>query len=101
MPDAPVPRAAPPALEPRTMALFLDVDGALIDFADAPDRVVVDPALVDRLASLQRGCAGALALVSGRRIETLDALFAPLRLPCAGLHGLQRRHGEMVEQAPG
>jgi trehalose 6-phosphate phosphatase len=82
------------------MALFLDVDGALIDFADAPDLVAVDAALVARLQSLQRGFEGALALVSGRRIETLDALFAPLQLPCAGLHGLQRRHGDVVEQAP-
>lgn len=83
------------------MTLFLDVDGALIDFADAPDRVVVDAALVARLGSLQRDFGGALALVSGRNIDTLDALFAPLRLACAGLHGLQRRHGEVVEQAPG
>src|SRR6202040_1574586 len=34
---------------------------------------------------------GALALVSGRSIEYLDALFAPLRLPAAGLHGVERR----------
>jgi len=34
---------------------------------------------------------GALALVSGRSVEYLDALFAPLRLPSAGLHGVERR----------
>jgi trehalose 6-phosphate phosphatase len=30
--------------------------------------------------------------VSGRSIEYLDALFTPLRLPCAGLHGVERRN---------
>ena len=34
---------------------------------------------------------GAVALVSGRSIGYLDALFAPLRLPVAGLHGVERR----------
>jgi trehalose 6-phosphate phosphatase len=32
-----------------------------------------------------------VALVSGRSIDYLDALFAPLRLPAAGLHGVERR----------
>jgi trehalose 6-phosphate phosphatase len=30
-------------------------------------------------------------LVSGRSIHYLDELFAPLRLPAAGLHGVERR----------
>ena len=34
---------------------------------------------------------GAVALVSGRSIAYLDALFAPLKLPAAGLHGVERR----------
>lgn len=98
------PRSAPPPLADvgalSEIALFLDVDGALLDFADTPDGVVVPPALVARLGELHQRLGGALALVSGRRIETLDALFAPLRLPCAGLHGLERRNGETVEHAP-
>lgn len=78
------------------MALFLDVDGVLLDFADQPDAVVVADALIQRLQALQ---GGALALVSGRSISALDALFAPLRLPCAGLHGLERRHRGDVQRA--
>src|SRR3546814_1840091 len=38
------------------------------------------------------GCA--IALVSGRRLEDVDQLFAPLKLAAAGLHGLQRRDAE-------
>ncbi|MCU0977346.1 MAG: trehalose-phosphatase [Steroidobacteraceae bacterium] len=71
-------------------ALFLDVDGTLLDIAEAPDRVSVPARVVDLLARLAaRG--GALALVSGRSIRDLDGLLAPLRLPCAGLHGAERR----------
>ncbi len=72
-------------------ALFLDVDGTLIEIADAPDDVSVDPAMIDVLARLGRRFGGALALVSGRQLDTLDRLFRPLRLTAAGLHGLERR----------
>jgi trehalose 6-phosphate phosphatase len=46
---------------------------------------------VDLLAQLSARFGGALALVSGRSIRDLDSLLAPLRLPCAGLHGAERR----------
>lgn len=105
MPQPTRPRAAPPLLDDGgagalgPVALFLDVDGVLLTLADAPDAVAVPPALVARLGELHTRLDGALALVSGRRIAVLDALFAPLRLPSAGLHGLERRHGECRWQA--
>ena len=73
------------------MALFLDVDGCLIDLADRPEDVVVPPGLVDDLERLSARVGGALALVSGRAIADIDRLFAPLRLPAAGQHGLEWR----------
>ena len=76
-------------------ALFLDVDGCLLDFAATPDGAVVDAALRNALARLWQRLGGALALVSGRSLATLDAMFAPLRVPAAGLHGLERRHGDL------
>lgn len=89
----------PPPLSDR-WALFLDVDGTLLAFADHPDRVAVPQGLVPRLAQLQALFDGALALVSGRRIETLDRLFAPLQPAAAGMHGLQRRRaGEALPVA--
>ncbi|MDI9238854.1 trehalose-phosphatase [Lysobacter sp. LF1] len=81
---------APPAITPD-WALFLDVDGTLLDFADAPGDVLVQPELIDVLAVLHGRLDGALALVSGRTLVQLDELFAPLHLPAAGLHGLERR----------
>ena len=74
--------------------MFLDVDGCLLDFAARPDEVTVPPGLPEALESLSARLQGALALVSGRSLQTLDALFDPLRLPAAGLHGLERRLGD-------
>ena len=81
-------------------ALFLDVDGCLLDFADAPDRVVVPLGLRERLFSLSLRLGGALALVSGRSLQSLDDLFWPLRLPAAGMHGVERRSQARLVHAP-
>lgn len=93
---APLALPAPPPVQAH-WALFLDVDGCLLDFADRPEDVDVPAGLADALSRLARGLDGALAFVSGRRIEQLDALFAPLRIPAAGLHGLElREHADRV-----
>jgi trehalose 6-phosphate phosphatase len=86
--DPPRPRPPAPADD---WALFLDVDGCLLDFADAPDAVTVPTTLHATLQRLSQRLHGALALVSGRALRRIDELFAPLRLPAAGLHGLERR----------
>jgi trehalose 6-phosphate phosphatase len=83
-------------IAPDGDALFLDVDGTLLEIAHHPDAVSVPPPLVAALDHLARRFGGALALISGRSIENLDALFAPLRLPCAGVHGLERRDAAAV-----
>lgn len=75
----------------RRYCLFLDVDGTLLEFADTPAAVSVPPSLRARLEALQRLTGGAVALISGRTLRSLDQLFAPLRLPAAGNHGLERR----------
>jgi trehalose 6-phosphate phosphatase len=88
----------PPPLD-RRCALFIDVDGTLLEIAPRPNLVQVPrqiPALLDRLAQ-QRG--GALALVSGRPLAELDRLFRPWRGAAAGLHGAERRRAD-GSQAP-
>lgn len=72
-------------------ALFLDVDGTLLDFADRPDQVRVDKRLRDLLDDLHGTLDGALALVSGRSLEDLDDLFDHPPWAMAGLHGLELR----------
>ncbi|MGH8227358.1 MAG: trehalose-phosphatase [Steroidobacteraceae bacterium] len=72
-------------------ALFLDIDGTLIDIAPAPGAVEVSAALPPQLERLSQRLAGAVAFVSGRSIADIDRLFQPLRLPAAGVHGAERR----------
>lgn len=74
-------------------ALFLDFDGTLVDIAEHPDAVTVDPALPDVLRRLQERLGGALAIISGRPIGFLDGRFAPYSFDAAGLHGLEHRIG--------
>jgi trehalose 6-phosphate phosphatase len=72
-------------------ALFLDVDGTLLDIAHQPDAVTVSAALHDLLRDVYALNGGAVALISGRNLADLDRLFGPLLYPAAGQHGLERR----------
>ena len=72
-------------------ALFLDVDGTLVEMAPTPREVEVNADLPALLGRLARRLGGSLALVSGRRIADLDHLFHPFRFPAAGIHGAERR----------
>lgn len=72
-------------------AFFLDIDGTLLALAATPAGVTVDNGLKQTLRQLRTAAGGALALISGRRIGEVDRLFAPLRLPAAGQHGVERR----------
>lgn len=83
--------ADPPPLAPAAAALFLDIDGTLLEIAATPSAVAVDAALVQLIARMYEASGGALALISGRRIADIDALFPGLRLPAAGQHGIERR----------
>jgi trehalose 6-phosphate phosphatase len=84
----------------KNWALFLDVDGTLVELASEPDSVCVESGLVSLLTSLQTELGGAVALVSGRSVDTLDRLFSPLHLPAAGNHGLERRGADGVMHQP-
>jgi trehalose 6-phosphate phosphatase len=85
-------------------ALFLDVDGTLLDIAPCPDAVTVPQGLRETLSELHRRLDGALALISGRAITDIDRIFAPLKLPAAGQHGAERRarpEGAIIPAAGG
>jgi trehalose 6-phosphate phosphatase len=82
------------------IALFLDVDGTLLDLAERPEAVTVPDGLVETVAGARDRAGGALALVSGRPIADIDRLFAPLRLSAAGVHGAELRLDPNSEPAP-
>jgi trehalose 6-phosphate phosphatase len=77
--------------EPQKWALFLDIDGTLIDLAPSPDDIVVPSDLPGHLTSVSGLLGGALALVTGRALPYADQLFQPHAFPIAGLHGSERR----------
>ena len=72
-------------------ALFLDFDGSLVDLAPQPEAVIVPSGLVGTLSAINTYLGGAIALISGRPIEQIDAFLHPLKLPAAGVHGAERR----------
>jgi trehalose 6-phosphate phosphatase len=74
--------------------LFLDVDGTLLEFGPTPDAVHVDAPLLHLLHRIAEACHGAVALISGRSLRQLDALFPERHWPVAGLHGAERRDAQ-------
>jgi trehalose 6-phosphate phosphatase len=68
-------------------ALYLDIDGTLLEIAPSPDRVEVPEWMVPLLQRLSVRLDGAVAFVSGRTIDAIDELFQPLKLPAVGVHG--------------
>jgi trehalose 6-phosphate phosphatase len=72
-------------------ALFLDVDGTLIEFVPRPEDARVPPTLIETIGALRGALGGALAVVSGRNLADIDRLFAPLALAAGGQHGAEAR----------
>ena len=79
-------------------AIFLDFDGTLVDIAPRPEAVVVEPGLPALLDLLRAACGGALAIVTGRSIEAIDAFLPGLGLDTCGLHGMERRLAGRIER---
>lgn len=76
---------------PDEVALLIDFDGTLVDFADHPADVALAPKTKAVLHDLSRQLGGALAIITGRAISDIDRFFDPLLLPVAGIHGQARR----------
>lgn len=75
----------------RSNALFLDLDGTLLEIAPTPELVVVPPGLPALLCSLYGLLGGALAIVTGRSMKVIDELLAPFNGSAAGEHGVSLR----------
>ena len=85
----------PPHIGPST-ALFLDLDGTLIDFAPTPDAVVIPSGLTASLETLRHRLGGALAIITGRPVEQVDALLGE-----ATPHVVAGEHGGAIRHSPG
>lgn len=83
----------PEPLDIAASSLLLDFDGTLVPLADAPDAVIVPPALPDLLGRLSARMEGRVAIISGRSIAQLDALLGPVAhdLALSGSHGCEHR----------
>ncbi len=94
-------RGVPDTLPPDS-ALLLDLDGTLLDIAATPASVVVPPGLIDTLRRLRAAFRDALAIVTGRPVEQVDALLGDTPYAVAGEHGGAIRHapGMPIERPP-
>lgn len=87
-------RVTPPSardLDGQHIAVFLDIDGTLLEHRPHPEDVHVDDRLRGLIGAVARSLDGAVAFVTGRNVAMVDRLFAPLHLPTAGLYGLEHR----------
>jgi trehalose 6-phosphate phosphatase len=83
-------------------ALLLDVDGTLLDIASEPGAVKSAPSLVANLNRLTQRFDGTVAFLSGRTLENLDHIFAPLKLTTVACHGAVFRDptGKVTQTKP-
>lgn len=72
---------------PDRAALLLDLDGTLLDIAATPDDVAVPPTLPSALRVLRARLDDALAVVTGRPVEQVEALLPDIAYAIAGEHG--------------
>lgn len=84
-------QASPPSTLLRDAALFLDFDGTLVELAARPELVSVDTRLAALVERLSHVLSGRVAILSGRPVDGILALFGALPLTIAGSHGLEVR----------
>ncbi len=75
-------------------AIFIDIDGTLLEMAPRPDAVIVPAGLVSMLGVLADRLGGALALSTGRSVAEADRLLTPLKLVTSGVHGTEVRSSQ-------
>lgn len=81
----------PPLAQLAVVALFVDIDGTLLDIASRPDAVIVEPTLRHVLRDLHVRLEGALVPISGRKLTEIDSLLSLPVGAAAGLHGMELR----------
>jgi trehalose 6-phosphate phosphatase len=84
----------------RGSSLFLDLDGTLVEIADRPDAVVIQPELRRLLQNATERLRGRVAIISGRPVDQIKTLLGDLRFPIGGSHGLELAWPDGRRNAP-
>ena len=84
----------------RHIWLFLDYDGTLADFASTPDEIIPDAGLITLIAELATRPDIRVTVISGRRLQHIQALLPIDNIIRAGTYGLeiQTADGEIIHQ---
>jgi trehalose 6-phosphate phosphatase len=80
---------APPRSILEGAALFLDFDGTLVELAETPGGIQVDPRLRPLLDGLLRRLNGRLGIISGRAVADLERHIDCTGIAVSGSHGLE------------
>ena len=83
--------APAPPLDPARDALFLDLDGTLVDIAERPELIRADEALRTLLRGVGNRLAGRLVVVTGRPLVDIDRHLRDAVPLAAGIHGAELR----------
>jgi trehalose 6-phosphate phosphatase len=89
----------PPLLDFQRHALFLDLDGTLLEIQQRPEMVRADEVLRGILRELHTRLSGAIAIISGRAIADVDRVLGEAVPYVSGIHGQEHRLGETVHLA--
>jgi len=91
---------APPDLVIARDALFLDLDGTLVEIAEDPAAVRMNNEACLMLRALNDRVSGALAVLTGRALDAADGITGATIVPIGALHGLHIRGatGDMLAQ---
>lgn len=75
--------------DPDQSALYLDFDGTLVEIAERPDDIDVNPAMTNILARAMDRLDGRVVLVSGRSVATLQKFLPDFKGALIGTHGAE------------
>ncbi len=81
-------------LSKQTVALFLDYDGTLAEFAPTPDHIEPDKELVELLRRLTLSPRVTPVILSGRSLRAIEALVPLEGMTLAGSYGVEIRFAD-------
>lgn len=87
---------------PAPFSLLLDFDGTLVPIARTPDAICVSDDLRALIGAALERLHGRIAIISGRSLEQLDALWGKSLWPVtvAASHGVELRHNGRLRAPP-